>query len=248
MPRVTRRGTAAAGEVTQTSRSSAAATPACGPPTCSPSVRPACASCCWSRTSAAAGRAAATADSSMAGGSTCPSSSSLRARAGPRNGPRSGRGGRRHRRVVRPARGRRLVRKRATCASTPFRPRSATGTAGVAELRELGVGDELRSMDAAEIQRVCASPAFRDGLWMRSAASIQPARLARGLRRVLLERGVRIHEETRVRSLSAGSGHLQLVTDAVASSPTRSCWQSTHGRAAGRAFAAVCWRGAATWS
>ena len=93
----------------------------------------------------------------------------------------------------------------------PARERDWDGE--VAELRELGVGDELRSMDADEVQRVCASPAFRDGLWMRSAASIQPARLARGLRRVLLERGVRIHEETRVRSLSAGSGHLQLVTD-----------------------------------
>ena len=85
--------------------------------------------------------------------------------------------------------------------------------ATVAELGALGVGDELRPIGASEVQRVCASPAFSDGLWMRSAASIQPARLARGLRRVLLERGVRIHEETRVRSLSAGSGHLQLATD-----------------------------------
>ena len=83
----------------------------------------------------------------------------------------------------------------------------------VARLEALGVGDELRPMDADEVQRVCSSPAFRDGLWMRSAASIQPARLARGLRRVLLERGVRIHEGTRVRSASAGSGRLQLATD-----------------------------------
>ena len=60
---------------------------------------------------------------------------------------------------------------------------------------------------------MCASPAFGEGLWMRSAAAIQPARLARGMRRVLLERGVRIHEGTRVRSLSAGSGRLQLATD-----------------------------------
>jgi glycine/D-amino acid oxidase-like deaminating enzyme len=83
----------------------------------------------------------------------------------------------------------------------------------VARLAILGVGDELVHLGADEVQRVCASPAFGDGLWMRSAAAIQPARLARGMRRVLLERGVRIHEGTRVRSLSAGSGRLQLVTD-----------------------------------
>ena len=85
--------------------------------------------------------------------------------------------------------------------------------ATVATLDSLGVGEELRPMGADEVQGVCASPVFRDGLWMRSAASIQPARLARGLRRVLLERGVRIHEGTRVRSVSAGSGRLQLATD-----------------------------------
>ena len=62
--------------------------------------------------------------------------------------------------------------------------------------------------DEARVQAVCASPAFRDGLWMPSAASIQPARLARGLRRVLLERGVVIHENSRVRRVvqDAGSG------------------------------------------
>ncbi|MGH2456247.1 MAG: NAD(P)/FAD-dependent oxidoreductase, partial [Candidatus Limnocylindria bacterium] len=57
-----------------------------------------------------------------------------------------------------------------------------------------------------------ASPAFGEGLWMPSAASIQPARLARGLRRVLLERGVVVHEGTRVRSLG-GDGPLRIVTD-----------------------------------
>ena len=85
--------------------------------------------------------------------------------------------------------------------------------ATVARLDALGVGDELVHRGPDEVQRVCASPAFRDGVWMRSAAAIQPARLARGMRRVLLERGVRIHEGTRVRSLSAGSGRLQLATD-----------------------------------
>ena len=41
-----------------------------------------------------------------------------------------------------------------------------------------------------------ASPVFRGGVFMRGAATVQPAVLARGLRRVLLERGVSIHEGT----------------------------------------------------
>jgi glycine/D-amino acid oxidase-like deaminating enzyme len=73
----------------------------------------------------------------------------------------------------------------------------------VRRVTQLGAGDELVALDAAAVHRICDSPTFRDGLWMRSAASIQPARLARGLRRVLLERGVRIFEGTRVRSLRA---------------------------------------------
>jgi len=73
--------------------------------------------------------------------------------------------------------------------------------ATVATLRRLGVGDELVPMGASDVRAICDSPAFGDGLFMRSAASIQPARLARGLRRVLLERGVRICEGTRVERL-----------------------------------------------
>jgi glycine/D-amino acid oxidase-like deaminating enzyme len=80
-------------------------------------------------------------------------------------------------------------------------------------LRVLRASEQLVPVGSADVQRICASPAFRDGLWMPSAASIQPARLARGLRRVLLERGVRLHEATRVRSLSGGSGRLQLDTE-----------------------------------
>jgi len=43
---------------------------------------------------------------------------------------------------------------------------------------------------------------------MRDGAQVQPALLARGLRRVLLERGVTIHEGTEVTRLDAGPrGH-----------------------------------------
>jgi glycine/D-amino acid oxidase-like deaminating enzyme len=81
-----------------------------------------------------------------------------------------------------------------------------------AQLRVLGVGDQLVPVSAEEVQRRCASPAFGDGLWMPSAASIQPARLARGLRRVLLERGVTIHEGTAVRSVQPDGDRLRVRT------------------------------------
>lgn len=93
----------------------------------------------------------------------------------------------------------------------PSEPDDWPGT--VEALRRLGVGDELVPLDAAEVRRLCASPPFRGGLFMRSAASVQPARLARGLRRRLIERGVRIHEGTTVRRLEAEPASVRLVTD-----------------------------------
>jgi glycine/D-amino acid oxidase-like deaminating enzyme len=86
----------------------------------------------------------------------------------------------------------------------------------VAEIEHLGGAGQLVPLSAAEVRQRCASPAFGDGLLMPSAASVQPARLARGLRRVLLERGVRICEGTRVRRLATGArtgGPLTVVTE-----------------------------------
>jgi glycine/D-amino acid oxidase-like deaminating enzyme len=74
----------------------------------------------------------------------------------------------------------------------------------VARLEQMGLQDQLRHLDRAEVQRICASPVFGEGVFMPSAATVQPARLARGLRRVLLERGVTIHEGTTVRRMEPG--------------------------------------------
>jgi glycine/D-amino acid oxidase-like deaminating enzyme len=60
------------------------------------------------------------------------------------------------------------------------------------------VGDECRELTGPEVQQVCASPVFRAGLALQTSATVQPARLALGLRRRLLERGVRIYEHSRV--------------------------------------------------
>ena len=66
----------------------------------------------------------------------------------------------------------------------------------VSALREQGLGDRLVPLDAVEVRARVDSPVFRDGVFMPGAATVQPAVLARGLRRVLLERGVTIHEGT----------------------------------------------------
>ena len=62
----------------------------------------------------------------------------------------------------------------------------------------LGFGERWRALSAAEVAARVRSPVFREGAFMPRAATVQPAALARGLRRVALERGVVIHERTRV--------------------------------------------------
>ena len=76
--------------------------------------------------------------------------------------------------------------------------------AAVRMARLLGVGDEYVSLSSHEVAARCRSTAFRGGSFMRDGATVQPARLARGLRRVLLERGVRVFERTPVTALRGG--------------------------------------------
>jgi glycine/D-amino acid oxidase-like deaminating enzyme len=71
--------------------------------------------------------------------------------------------------------------------------------------RRMGAPDGYRNLSPEEVQAVCRSPALRGGAAMEGA-TVQPARLARGLRRVLLERGVRIHEHTPALRMSAKDG------------------------------------------
>ncbi len=66
---------------------------------------------------------------------------------------------------------------------------------------ELGAPEEVISVGADEARARCASPLFLGGAIYRLNATVQPARLALGLRAKLLERGVRIHERTEVTRL-----------------------------------------------
>ncbi len=81
-------------------------------------------------------------------------------------------------------------------ATSPSAEGRWEGTIEIA--RKLGVEDEYQALTPEEVQKRCASPAFGGGMLIADAANVQPARLARGLRNVLLERGVRIFEGTPV--------------------------------------------------
>jgi glycine/D-amino acid oxidase-like deaminating enzyme len=82
-------------------------------------------------------------------------------------------------------------------STTPLHDDRPLGSVRIA--RRLGVGEELVELSGAEVAARCRSPEFRGGALMRDGATVQPALLARALRRVALDRGITIHEGTRVR-------------------------------------------------
>jgi glycine/D-amino acid oxidase-like deaminating enzyme len=71
-------------------------------------------------------------------------------------------------------------------------------------LEKRGLAGRLRTVDAAEARQVADSPRFCGGVVTDDLAVVQPARLARELRRVLLERGVRICEGTPMTAFAPG--------------------------------------------
>ena len=62
----------------------------------------------------------------------------------------------------------------------------------------LGLADRMVPISGRECRSYADSQRFVGGAFVKDSAIVQPARLARGLRRVLLDLGVRIFERTRV--------------------------------------------------
>ena len=76
----------------------------------------------------------------------------------------------------------------------------------VASCRELGEGNAVEELSPEQVAERCRSPRFRAGVLYPGAATVQPARLALGLRERLAERpGVRVFENSPLRRLRAGS-------------------------------------------
>jgi glycine/D-amino acid oxidase-like deaminating enzyme len=68
----------------------------------------------------------------------------------------------------------------------------------LAVARELGIEDRYRLLDKPALDAWVRSPVFEGGHFVDDGGTVQPARLARGLRRVAMEHGVRVHEHTPV--------------------------------------------------
>jgi glycine/D-amino acid oxidase-like deaminating enzyme len=77
----------------------------------------------------------------------------------------------------------------------------------MATARRLGAMDLVFPLSRAQVQERCRSPHFRAGVWIKEGATVQPARLARALRRAALARGVDIHENTTLKDVRAGTPH-----------------------------------------
>ena len=78
------------------------------------------------------------------------------------------------------------------------------GETPAAVCARLGEPHRMRPLTAEECRAVADSSRMRGGSFGTDSAICQPARLARGLRRVALERGVRIFERTGVRRIESG--------------------------------------------
>jgi glycine/D-amino acid oxidase-like deaminating enzyme len=92
--------------------------------------------------------------------------------------------------------------------------------AGLRETAQLaaGLGKASRLLDAAQVRAEVDSPTYLGGLWdTAGCATVDPARLAWGLRQACLDAGVRLYEDTPVKALRddpAPGGGLTLVTPA----------------------------------
>lgn len=82
--------------------------------------------------------------------------------------------------------------------------------AAIEEVRQLRTRDgfpaeQFELLSASEVADRCRSPRFRAGVLYTRGATVQPARLARGLRALVLEKGVRIHEGSPVEAIEGGT-------------------------------------------
>jgi glycine/D-amino acid oxidase-like deaminating enzyme len=79
------------------------------------------------------------------------------------------------------------------------------GRAAVEAAAALGAPERVVDLTGAEVRARCDSPRFRRGVLVPDFATLQPARLALGLRRRLVERGALVFERSRVRRLAHGA-------------------------------------------
>ncbi len=79
------------------------------------------------------------------------------------------------------------------------------GREAVAAAAALGAPHRVVDLTGAEVRARCDSARFRRGVLIPDFATLQPARLAMGLRRRLVERGALVFERSRVKRLVRGA-------------------------------------------
>ncbi|MCB0863631.1 MAG: FAD-dependent oxidoreductase [Solirubrobacterales bacterium] len=79
-------------------------------------------------------------------------------------------------------------------------------------MREAGIIDGPRELTPTEVQEICASPAFRAGVHYGAAATVQPARLAFGIREACRGLGVRLFEGSPVTKVEDRPGSVTVTT------------------------------------
>jgi glycine/D-amino acid oxidase-like deaminating enzyme len=104
--------------------------------------------------------------------------------------------------------------------------------AAVVAAAELGVPERALPVGPADLP---SSPVFRRGVRFPDAATVQPGRLVRALRRALLAAGVTLHERTRVTGVRPGlvrtaSGAVRVAEVVVATNAWMSGWRPVSGR------------------
>ncbi len=111
----------------------------------------------------------------------------------------------------------------------------STVDAAVRAAAELGVPDRAVPLSRDQLAGRCSSPVFRRGVWFPDAATVQPGRLVRALRRAALAAGVELHERSRVTSIRPGTveteqGRLVAPEIVVAANAWLTGWRPVRGR------------------
>jgi glycine/D-amino acid oxidase-like deaminating enzyme len=109
------------------------------------------------------------------------------------------------------------------------------GREAVAAAEALGVPHRVVDLTGAEVRRRCDSALFRRGVLIPDFATLQPARLAMGLRRRLVERGALVFEGSHVRALrgtvaETASGRVRAGAAVLAMGPAVRALRELRGR------------------
>ncbi len=100
---------------------------------------------------------------------------------------------------------------------------------------ELGVPERAVPLSRDELAEQCSSPVFRRGVFFPDAATVQPGRLVRALRRAALVAGVELHERSRATAIRQGevataNGRLRAPEIVVATNARMTGWRPVRTR------------------